>query len=446
MVTGPPGLNRCVLLAEYYNSYQWATCLTDQYIEAKTGKRFHCQIRTAVYCWYQCMVEAYESMGPNVTGVCACNPNDTARATVAPSGVTLPPDCFSPNGTDCTWYSRCLEAKYPCAGTSAGFAVEYATAFCALYSKHLADYSAVGQLWVAATRKCLQTTLVPLLRQYWTPTCADIRTLAFQSYAPCYQTPDSVGAPSVCSLPLSDFFAIMFTVKGEFDDPLTASESICAGVDVFRGCSRQWQATRPCLRSAVIALDILAHNNDPGSSALDAAVLSANLTDQIAKLMRWGDLSLRFLGCITDWLQNDTSYLNVVVATPDYVACLKNQQSPTSKRAVSSTNMDDVMRDFQNAVRNGSLLLQVNGVTAYVSAFGECDPMTCSGVTATNITAPPAPGLTTHEVQTTQKVASMAVDKSSAPPVLSLSSCLLVVSCLAEAVLSDVNQYRAGRW
>lgn len=238
--------------------------------------------------------------------------------------------------------------------------------------------------WVAAVSKCFQVSLAPLLTLDVAPTCPEIRTTAFNSYAPCYTKPDNQGSPSVCALPLFDYFDIIWTIKSSFNDPLTATEALCAGLDVFRDCSRQWGNTRPCMRSAVIALDIVT-----GSDVYLTAGLSAALTEQLSRFFNWNDLQLKFIGCLTDRLLTGKIYMNVILALPDHISCLQSAIHSSWKRSANSVNLDDVMRDFQNAVRNGSLLLKIDGVTAYVSAHGECDPIKCQHVTTTYVNSPP---------------------------------------------------------
>ena len=154
-------------------------------------------------------------------------------------GSSISPQCYTPSGTDCSWYADCLEAKFPCRGTGAGYAIEYGTKFCKLYNRNMDMFSSAGLRWVSAARKCLQVSLAPLLNQSTAPTCSEIRRTAFNSHAPCYVKPDNHGAPSVCDLPLSDYFSVLWTIKSAFLERVTATELLSAGLDVFRNCSRQ---------------------------------------------------------------------------------------------------------------------------------------------------------------------------------------------------------------
>ena len=63
----------------------------------------------------------------------------------------------------------------------------------------------------------------------------------------------------------------------------------------------------------------------------------------------------------------------------------------SGKRAASSSvDLDEVVRDLENAVKSGVLLMEVDGLTTYVTAMGECaDGMSCTNTTATDVKAPP---------------------------------------------------------
>ena len=153
--SGPSGLTECVLLSARYNDYQWATCLTNAYATQRSGGKYHCLNPTSTYCWFQCMLETYDSMGPAVTGKCKCKPGNSF-ANVAPSS------CQSPNGNDCNWYKDCLEATYPCSGTNASYAVDFGYKYCRFYEDNYRWLSSNGKKWVEAARKCLQVIKICL--------------------------------------------------------------------------------------------------------------------------------------------------------------------------------------------------------------------------------------------------------------------------------------------
>ena len=58
-VLGPIGFTECMSLAGY-TKHQWATYLTNTYIELLTGGRHQCKEDTSSFCYYQCMLEYHE--------------------------------------------------------------------------------------------------------------------------------------------------------------------------------------------------------------------------------------------------------------------------------------------------------------------------------------------------------------------------------------------------
>ena len=196
--SGPAGRASCVDLSQRYTpgQYQWATCLTDAYIQQKSGHRHHCGNRQAKYCWYQCMIEVHGKEGGDVSKDCSCDP----RTHLTQEGVVLPDSCFSPSGDSCSWYQNCLERKHPtCGARTNAYALTHAEKFCNLYRVYNSKFTPLGQKWIDAVRKCLQVSLVPLLRAWSKPACQQIRAKAFESHTSCYFSPDQ-GAPSICDL------------------------------------------------------------------------------------------------------------------------------------------------------------------------------------------------------------------------------------------------------
>ncbi|XP_025087840.1 uncharacterized protein LOC112560293 [Pomacea canaliculata] len=167
---------------------------------------------------------------------CACDPH---QSNVLPYyyHTTFSPECYSPSGEGCNWYSNCLEKKFPCASGSDDYGIAYAEKFCNAYYNNYNTFSSKGRLWVDAVRKCLQVALVPLMQNFTTYTCAHVKSYAFKSHAPCYLKPD-VGAPSFCDLPHEDYWRVFWTINGAF---LSAfSNSMYGMFEVSKGCLPVW--------------------------------------------------------------------------------------------------------------------------------------------------------------------------------------------------------------
>lgn len=85
--------------------FQWGTCVTDEYMKAKTNNQWHCEDISAIHCYYQCMGEVYyKDFGP-VSLDCSCSDGEKQNE----SNLTRPARCYSHSGTDCKWHKDCLE-------------------------------------------------------------------------------------------------------------------------------------------------------------------------------------------------------------------------------------------------------------------------------------------------------------------------------------------------
>ncbi|XP_053390863.1 uncharacterized protein LOC128553713, partial [Mercenaria mercenaria] len=118
-----PGSSECISI-KGYDGYQWATCLTENYIQTKSEGRHKC-IENVNTCWYQCMLELHRKEDGLVHRDCSCTRNDPSNRPVA-----LPLWCYSPSGENCLWYRDCLETQYPCKGQDDSFALFSQKKFC----------------------------------------------------------------------------------------------------------------------------------------------------------------------------------------------------------------------------------------------------------------------------------------------------------------------------
>jgi hypothetical protein len=325
-------------------------------------------------------------LGPHVTDPCRCSPTTTP-----PNGTSLPSYCYSPDGSNCRWYSDCLEARYPCSGSDTGYAIEYALRFCRMYQNNYADFSPTGQRWIDAVRKCLQVKLVPLIRQYTRPSCSDIRQRAFDTHAPCYLNPYA-GAPSICDLPPADIVPLIFTLQSAFTDITTVGETVCGALDVAKGCNQQWAKTRPCVRAVVVSVKLLYSTVLP--KWVDKAIFRTKLALKIAELLGWESKGIRYLGCAADLLDPGNTVIGIMAAVSDYAGCIRSL-TRRKRSAVSVVDLDAIMAELRDAVGNGSLVLNVDGRKYYATSMSQCDPPACSNGTRPDVVAPPPPEATT---------------------------------------------------
>lgn len=208
---GPAGPVTCIKISGYLD-YQWATCLTNRYIKQKSNGNHECRSSVASYCYYQCMVEVYSKNDGFVYPKCRCDPKGRQVSTP-----TLPAKCFSPDGTDCSWYQQCLKKRYPCVEREGDeYAIKFGEEFCQLYTKQNSNFSSAAQRWIDAVRKCLQVKMVPLLRPWQNPYCETLKETAFQTTAACFLKPAGDNSVTACDLALRERMEIFWTLKAEF--------------------------------------------------------------------------------------------------------------------------------------------------------------------------------------------------------------------------------------
>jgi len=149
-----------------------------------------------------------------------------AVATQASSvNTTLPEVCFNPVG-ECDYYIQCVEEVNPCG--SDGYAIGYGMKFCNLFTEDEDNFSDRGKAWIGAVRECLQVALIPEVEYALAgqpSTCGQIQDYAFESHVKCYTDPldNSDRSMSVCTLPLTDWIKLLWTIRSSFTQAFVAT-------------------------------------------------------------------------------------------------------------------------------------------------------------------------------------------------------------------------------
>jgi hypothetical protein len=113
-------------------------------------------------------------------------------------------DATAIGGHEATFY-QCAEQTLSCGPT--GYLIGYGTRYAERFYRQTRWWmSPRGQRWLDATLVCLQVELRDRIDA--STTCADVRTIAFDSHPHCYVE------AGFCQLPLSDWFAVAATIDG----------------------------------------------------------------------------------------------------------------------------------------------------------------------------------------------------------------------------------------
>ncbi|KXJ11702.1 uncharacterized protein LOC110243329 [Exaiptasia diaphana] len=374
---GPAGTTECVSFKLYYNQYQWATCLTNKYIQQKSNHKHICINRYATYCYYQCMIEVHNKESGTVSKDCACTPGQpTGSPSATPT--TLPPQCFSPSGATCEWYRNCLEKKYPCEDTTNAYAIRYAEKFCNMYNKNRYLFSSKGQQWVDAVRKCLQVSLVPLLRPWRSPSCQEIRRAAFDSHTPCYLRPDK-GAPSVCDLECLEFFKIFFTIKGSFVKLDTAGESLKGAWNILNQCGLKctynWFRQSVTIRMVKIYFKLITQktkrlfkrsSEDPLPEDDKQSRFAEEVVTYISNALKWNPE-------VMDWFSFSNTNSSIL-----YVALADKKGLGIVQTSTPAVNLNNTIAGLATAIKESHIPVQVNGSNVWLKSLDSCSDKTCS--------------------------------------------------------------------
>ena len=371
--SGPSGTTACVKFRAY-NLHQWATCATDAYVKQQSHYKHSCSKSSSTYCWYQCMLEKRNKASGFVTIDCSCT---LSPATTISPTATLSSACYSPSGSDCNWFTNCLKKKYPCKGSSTAYAVTYARIFCAVYEAHHSTYSSTGQNWMNSARKCLQSSLVPLLRPWVKPTCQDIRRKALNSHTSCFLKPDN--QTSICNLNCNDYFKIFWTIRESFVGGLdTAWESIRAMWNVGIDCGAQniSQCFEQAIKRNMWIVKIRISRFDNRSIAFPYGDARNRLVDKIgasiAKSLNW---NTKFIG----WLAFPAEESSFASGSLDIILAVVDKPALGIVHAVLLyVDFDYIFNKFAWNMKRGTLsLTAVDGIRYWVKSLDICSDKAC---------------------------------------------------------------------
>ena len=374
--SGPSGTTECVKFKSYYQS-QWATCTTDAYIRQKTHNKHACKDQSRTYCWYQCMLEMHNKGSGSVTIDCSCN--SSPQTTISPTA-TLSSECYSPPGSKCNWFSTCLERKYPCKASSTAYAVKYAKFFCAVYEAHASAYSLQGQNWMNRARKCLQISLVPLLRPWAKPTCQDIRQKALDSHSQCFLNIEEQ-QKSICQLDCKEYFKIFWTIRESFFAGLdTAWESMRAmwnigidcGADSISKCFQKEIRSPGAMRISKIVISRVQTSSVPFPNGDARNRFADKVGSSIAKSLNW---NTQFIG----WLAFPVAESNLDSDSFDIILVLADKKALGVVHAVLlRVNFDYIFNKFASKIKQGTLpLITVDETSYWVKSLDLCSDKAC---------------------------------------------------------------------
>jgi hypothetical protein len=115
--------------------------------------------------------------------------------------------CQDPVIDTCDFYADCLESAFKCGAN--GYPLHFGERLCHVFLDNNYKFSASGQAWSSAVRKCLQDALVHTIDLRDSISCDDLKALAFNSHVDCYID------NGFCDIELSDYGELVLLMKDE---------------------------------------------------------------------------------------------------------------------------------------------------------------------------------------------------------------------------------------
>ncbi|XP_076076633.1 uncharacterized protein LOC143047449 [Mytilus galloprovincialis] len=373
--TGPSGVTECFLDSSYYKEYQWGTCITNVYMQEKSGGKYHCRDSTRTYCYYQCMLELHDVESGPVYDDCKCENGQEYTE----SNLTLPSRCYSPSGADCSWYRDCLERKFKCSGTEDDYAMAFATKFCDLYSQNYQDFSQDGQQWIDAVRKCLQVSLVQSLRPYLPFTCEDVKRIAFDSHTPCYVKPiPESPSISVCNLDASDYFSVFWTIQSSLKTSTNSSlRTIRSMFETLKQCtvsflpSFSFDGPVRLVKLKLKYFFILGRRRRPNSD--DKMKILNDFVDSMAYKLHWQENGVL-------WFSDPEINSNNSASSETYIDVFltnRNVYDLDAKNTRVPSNLNTTVNKFKKMTQTGDLNGNIGGFSIKILTSQGCLDASC---------------------------------------------------------------------
>lgn len=350
--TGPSGLYKCIRIEDYL-SYQWATCLTNSYIEMNSDYRHTCRkkmfdVYRPAYCWNQCMMELHDVEEGVVYPDCQCTP--TEMTTKFPTATTpLPGICLSPTGNDCLWFRNCLKSKYTCYGKAYMKMIDLASAFCNYKITEQTHLSKNASEWVLYSRKCFQVNMTPVLKPWLQLTCTDLDSKAQSVRSTCLTNP--LGQISTCDLNFKDLWGIVWNVRESYYSNIIPSLDVF--VEIVHKC--YLNKSNQVVKKVKFRLK---------------PTFLRKMTNDMA------DQFLQNVAVALKWRENDVVWFATLDNDISVILAIRKDVGLDTIRAESS-DIDSVLMGLAHATEEGELQFIVNGKLIQLDSMFACHDLDC---------------------------------------------------------------------
>ena len=371
---GPPGHTECVQIKQY-NDYQWATCLSDEYIKIESNGGHYC-LGGNNYCYYQCMIEFNYLNEGDVFQNCSCKGEHAIP--INGRSASLPAWCYTSTGSECNWYIDCFKKVYDCSRENDDVAVVFPESFCELTEEHAHTFTVQTQQWLSSTRRCLQIGKVPLIRPWINRTCSDVREILIESNAKCF----SDQMESVCNVGGHDFFRIFVTTN-----EIVKSMS----VDSLNSVNNLFQIRLTCERSdslsrlydiTVVRIKMESNINTRhtvyNNSSLRSNMAAANtIAKSLSAKLEWEENGISWYAWTN--LKSEYAFLNHN-ASLFILLSSKVRYDFKYQYTDSIINVDSTVNILVQSIKSGGLFLSVGNLGVNITSLEACGDLKCQHV------------------------------------------------------------------
>lgn len=248
--------------------------------------------------------------------------------------------------------------------------MEFATKFCNLYNDNFENFSVEGQTWIDAVRKCLQVSLVPIIRPWCTKSCKEIKETAFASHVPCYVLPNKQDPSiSMCNLGNIDRLKVFWTIKSSLVMSVGSSlEAVNGIVMTMSECAaRVIKSVNEKIDNVVLKIKIktkyilkkiknvlpFGRHKRSLSKSIDFLLLSNIIADEIAAKLHWSEKGVLWFSTV----DTNTSISNETFTNERliYIHLADRKTFDMNAQNASSSDMKSIIQEFQSKVHNGDL-------------------------------------------------------------------------------------------
>lgn len=358
--TGPAGSVDCVMLRRW-KKYQYGKCTreSDDGVHRYTCSP-HKYFPTNEYCYMSCMFEKHGKTGGPISDDCSC----------------VSSRCYRTNGEDCDWYTYCLE-RYSCSAKVS--VVQFARQFCNISTTKKHKFTRVGNGWMRAVQRCIESKINPVLHSKKTSYCKTIEGFSHGTLQPCFlHTGLGWSSYSICDIKYTDWATVLWTSRALIND--SANPGLKALLDVIGECKDgplqkvfefEGKATESGMRMIKLTAGNISQGLESTSASTKYDIVADRVAKQLAAQLRWEQNGVQWISVIGSHgneSEADEISFNIFLGS--------RSMFDINAEGVVSAEMNLTVLDLADAISNETLSLDLDDDLTFTE-FCACRDMNC---------------------------------------------------------------------